>query len=822
MSKESLSAAATALVALVCVVASSLTATVAYADPPAGSSLGEIVITAQRREESSQKTSLALQVVTAKELANAGIVQVRDLGSVVPGLEVGQGGAATQIYIRGVGDFGSTPITNPAVAFNLDGVYVARTQAVEGNMFDVARIEVLKGPQGTLYGRNASGGAINVITNEPSLDAFGGFAELEAGNYDEVMFNGAVNLPVSSQLAFRASMQDVSRRGYLTQDGDDDHHQSGRLQALWKSEVVSALLVGEYTHVGGSGAGYTPLPGAASNSASPWTSISDPIVAPYYYSAAAAQGLCAPGGFFPGVTNPGKCPPLAPYPTPPFPPGTSGPYTSLVTFPTGQSHTDNKFWSVHADIDADLGFATLSLLPAYQSANLNYDTFPGGLHYTERPDESKATSVEARLANSGERLKWVGGLYYYHQTQDSAEMVTGGLIQNIAPATEQATRSQAIFGEVTFSVTDTTRLIAGARYTDDKKTIDGSVTAIPPSVNFIPPSPANRCFVGLPAPCLLETYTGDKTFTKFTWKLGIEQDLTPQNLVFATVSTGFKAGGFDQSAGFTPGSHEALSFDPESLTAFELGSRNRFLDNRLQINAEAFYWKYKDHQEPRLTEDGLGVFSFDYENAGNATLYGLDLDAVAKPTADDTVRGTVEYLHSKYDTFSYDVPLNTAGAPFARGAGNGFTSFNPLSPLAATTGCAVANITTGALAGGQHVDCSGFSLTHAPMWSGSFGYEHRFALPGSYSIAAAVDAQFASKRYLAIDFVPNELAPSYVAENAYLTLSAPSEKWSLELFCRNLSNRAIYTGAYQGVVASFVAANIGAPRTYGARLRVDF
>jgi iron complex outermembrane receptor protein len=108
------------------------------------------------------------------------------------------------------------------------------------------------------------------------------------------------------------------------------------------------------------------------------------------------------------------------------------------------------------------------------------------------------------------------------------------------------------------------------------------------------------------------------------------------------------------------------------------------------------------------------------------------------------------------------------------------------------------------------------------MWSGSFGYEHRFALPGSYSIAAAVDAQFASKRYLAIDFVPNELAPSYVAENAYLTLSAPSEKWSLELFCRNLSNRAIYTGAYQGVVASFVAANIGAPRTYGARLRVDF
>ena len=117
------------------------------AAPASDSSLTEIVVTAERREENLQKTPLALQVVSAQELADAGVVQVRDLVSVVPGLIIGQGGAATQIYIRGVGDFGSTPITNPAVAFNLDGVYVARTQAVEGNMFDVSRVEVLKGPR---------------------------------------------------------------------------------------------------------------------------------------------------------------------------------------------------------------------------------------------------------------------------------------------------------------------------------------------------------------------------------------------------------------------------------------------------------------------------------------------------------------------------------------------------------------------------------------------------------------------------------------------------------------------------------------------------
>jgi len=787
------------------------------------STLTEIVVTAQRREESLQKTSLALQVVSAAELADAGVIQVRDLGAVVPGLIISQGGAATQIYIRGVGDFGSTPITNPAVAFNLDGVYVARTQAVEGSLFDIARVEVLKGPQGTLYGRNASGGAINVITNAPSLSTFGGYGEVEAGNYGEVMVDGALNLPLSSQFALRASIQDVSRQGYLSEGGDDDHHQSGRLQALWKTDALSVLAGVDYTHVGGDGPGYVALTPAARNNASPWTQASDPIVEPYFFAAAAAQGACLPGGFFPTVVNPGKCPALAPYPTPPFPPGTLGPYTSVFSFPGAGTHADNTFWKVHADISADLGFATLTLLPAYQSAAMAYNASPAGLEYTDSPDDSKAESLEARLSNSSGPASWVGGLYYFHQTQDSSEIIDGGLVQNNNAVTNQSTRSEAAFGELTFSVTDDTRLIAGARYTSDRRTIDGSVSALPPSVSFLPSSPAGiACFGGLPNPCLLENYAGDKTFSKFTWKVGIEQDLTPQNLLYATVSTGFKAGGFDQSAGFTPGTHAALSYDPENLTAFELGSRNRFLDNRLQFNAEAFYWKYKDHQEPRLTEDGLGVLSFDYQNAGDATLYGLDLDLVAKASDADTVRATVEYLHSVYDTFAYDVPANTTGAPFARGAGNGFTSLDPTSPNAISTTCAVTTITSGALAGGEHVNCAGNPLTHAPRWSGSAGYEHRFGLPDDFGLTAAVNAQFASSRYLATDFLPSELAPSYISEDAFLTLAPRSNSWSLQAFCRNLSNRAIYTGAYEGPLAGYIAANIAPPRTYGARFRVNF
>ena len=178
--------------------------------PGAVAVIEEIVVTAQRREENLQKTSVPVDVLSGDELRNANVLRVTDLSAAVPGLQVGQGAGPTQIYIRGVGDFGSTPINNPAVAANIDGVYVARSQALEGNFFDVARVEVLKGPQGTLYGRNASGGAINIITNRPSFDAVSGYGDVEVGNYSMREFQGALNLPVSHRS--RRSPSGPSRR----------------------------------------------------------------------------------------------------------------------------------------------------------------------------------------------------------------------------------------------------------------------------------------------------------------------------------------------------------------------------------------------------------------------------------------------------------------------------------------------------------------------------------------------------------------------------------------------------------------------------------
>jgi iron complex outermembrane receptor protein len=195
---------------------------------------------------------------------------------------------------------------------------------------------------------------------------------------------------------------------------------------------------------------------------------------------------------------------------------------------------------------------------------------------------------------------------------------------------------------------------------------------------------------------------------------------------------------------------------------------------------------------------------------------------VAKVTRDDTVHGAVEWLHSVYDSFGYDEPVNPLGAPFQRGAGNGFPSFNPFSPQAASTACAVTPLASGPNAGGEHINCSGFPLSHAPRWSGSLGYEHKFMFDGGNSLTAAVDANFATTRYLAVDFLPSENAPSYVVENVYLTYAAPANRWSVQLFVRNLSDAVVYTGGYEGVLSGFVVGTIGAPRTFGGRATVHF
>jgi iron complex outermembrane recepter protein len=424
--------------------------------------LAEVVVTAQRREESLQKTSLALQVVSGEEMKNAGITDVGSLETLVPGLQIGMAGATPQVYIRGVGDFGATPITNPAVALNADGVYIAKVLASGGSMFDLERVEVLKGPQGTLYGRNASGGAINFISKKPVLDSLGGYADVEGGNYGLVTGEAAINLPITSEFALRVAGQATSRRGYMSLGESDDHHRGARILGLWRNDALSLLVGIDYAHLGGEGGGYALINPGIAGVSDRWTANNDPRFTSVYYQAAAIQGLCIPAPLFPTVNNPGACPAVAPYPSPPFPAGLSGPYTSLVTAQTQRPWQDDNLWRYHAELVAELGGGTqLTVLPAFQSATLHNLVVTGQLAYQPNED-SHASSLEVRLSNNSPRLKWVGGLYYFDQKDDSNEFVTSGLVQNNAPITTQKTHAGAV--EPATRATSATSMVRSRRY----------------------------------------------------------------------------------------------------------------------------------------------------------------------------------------------------------------------------------------------------------------------------------------------------------------------------------------------------------------------
>lgn len=733
--------------------------------------IGDIVVTASRRAENVQRSALSIQAISADDLIRANISKPEDLTAIAPGVQIGTAGPLAQVYIRGVGNYSTQVFAEGAVAFNLDGVYISRPWATRGMFFDLERVEVLKGPQGTLYGRNASGGAINVITAKPKLGEVSGFIEGQVGNYDLLEGNGAINLPLGDTAAVRASGHLSRRDGYLSDGTDDDRTQAARLQVLWEpSSDVSLLVSGHYTHVGGRNIGpvLTPqLPG------DPWRAASDPAVTAIFK---AEPGL--------------------------------GP---LLTYPKDDGYIDMDVYAITSELNWDLGFAKLTLLPAYREAKLR------DLHYLPgfsvgNFEHNKQTSVEMRLGNDGDKLKWVLGAYYFNEQTNNLDgdpvllVLQGFNTQNHARL-DLNTRSYAVFGQATYSLTDQFRVTGGLRYTYERKRNDqllinyGLPNQAPPPLcrtgTFDPTTPYVPQFCRLDVPILAK-----QTYNSVTWKAGVEYDVGPDSMAYANVSTGFKSGGFYSAP-------PPNTYGPEKLTAFDVGIKNRFLDNRLQVNVELFYWKYKDHQESYTGPTTIpNFFTFLTVNAGKAKSYGADLDVLFKATPDDELSLKVQYNKSKYDVFKFPYLSSVFGSP--------------------VTGCDVGPLQDGA----QIVDCSGKSLVRAPLWNGTVGYAHTFDLGDKGRVTASFDTQFASGSYLSIDFLRAGYQKAYAIGNFDLTYTTSNGRVTVSAFVRNIWNEAVLNQAFKSPFISrnnpladpdgLILATIRPPRTFGGRVRVNF
>jgi len=454
----------------------------------------EILITAQRREESLQRAAIAVTALDGDAITQAGVTQATELTRLVPSLQVAPASSLSQFYLRGVGTFAANAFAEQGVAFNLDGVYLSRPAAPSGLFYDLARIEVLKGPQGTLYGRNATGGAVNVITNRPELGELGGFLTAEYGNFDTIRASGAVNFPLGAQVALRVAGQHAEHDGYFNDGYDDEDTSAGRAQLYFDSgSGLDATLIVDFAHVGGQGSGGTIIP-LLFDEGDERLGPSDPRVIAEY------------------LTRP---------PTPPVP--------QIIARDDG--YQDNDFFGVMAEINADLGFAELTLIPAYRRTDLDFRGYASSflIDVTELSDQM---SFEARLAGDTGRLNWVLGTYYFAEDVDADQFFdqasNGTLIQS-----NLETESLAVFGQATYSVTDAFRVTGGIRYTSDNKQ-QNSYAETRPFVGFVPPGPPNFIPIILTIPT---TATTDVDFNEVTWKAGVEYDVGPRSLLYAAVAT---------------------------------------------------------------------------------------------------------------------------------------------------------------------------------------------------------------------------------------------------------------------------------------------
>jgi iron complex outermembrane recepter protein len=718
--------------------------------------LEEITITAQRRSENLQKSNLSIQVLGASELQRAGANSVNDLNALVPGIQISQVGAVAQISVRGISDNSTNALGNPSVSFNVDGVYVGRASSITNNFYDIDRIEVLKGPQGTLYGRNASGGAINLITKSPSIGDDSGFFELEGGNYRNIRASGAFTKSLGGQFAIRAAFQTVDRNGYLSDGSSDLKQQAGRIRALWKpSDDVSLMLNFDLAHQGGVGAGQvlrgsgfdgvTFAPFLVTN-ADPWQGLNDPASAALLFKG-------SPAAFRPGLQY------------------------------TGQRRQDNSYYDISAQLDWNFGPVTLTVIPAYRNAKEDYQVW-NGFSFAQQ-NKSDQTSLEARLGHNTESLKWVFGGYYYDENNDvTAPFNANDFVFNSLSLYKPTTKSYAAFGEASVSILPSLRIIGGIRYTDDKKNITGGTY--------------NQSVFGPPG-TLSEPITGAAEFKKTTWKAGVEYDVASQSMLYATASTGFKSGGFNTEVDL-PAQGLRNRYEPEELTSYVVGLRNRFLDNKLQVNLEAFYYDYKNKQESAISFTNGANVGFISTNAGKARIQGASVDAIFKPTGVDTIHISTEYNDNKYNKFVYYVPV---------------AFFNPFA-----TGC---QTPASDKPGFAKVDCSGKPLVKAPEWVGSYGYEHQFDLSNGASLRAAIDGQYSSRSWVGTDYILGEEAPGYALFNASLGYAPASTVWSLTAYVKNIGDVATYKNSNVEIVQGpLVTTAIGDPRTYGARLRFNF
>jgi iron complex outermembrane receptor protein len=731
-----------------------------------GDALETIIVTALRRSEDVQHAAVSVNVLTPDLLAKASVYSVANLTAIVPALQSSNQGGESQMYIRGVGSLSSGGFTSGAVAFNYNGEYIAATNGFNGLFFDVERIEVLKGPQGTLYGRNATGGAVNLITRGAELGTDGGYFGAQYGNYNEILTNGAINTALGDKTAVRFAFQTENHDGYMSDGTDDAKNLSVRLSLNSQlNSDLSVKLVTDYTKLGGRNTGAAILPLGTTPIRG---GLSSPEAISYYNNAAANSFI------FPGA---------------------------VVPIPENLSRVDTPIAGVLADIEWRTAFGTLSVVPAYRKLNDSTIYSDPGFFAVIRTHQDQA-SIEARWASDDKTpFRYLVGAYYFHQHNHLDYDFDGAFLGVFVQKGTLSTSSPAAFSQLTYAITDAFRLTGGVRYTEERKTIDATDGVAAPVVFTSGPG-LNPLVIGPPVPSIVTNAA--RSFTSTTWKAGVEWDVSAESLLYANVSTGFKAGGFFFSQANN-------SFEPERVTSYTLGSKNRFFSDRLQLNVEAFLLKYRDQQFTHLAfVTGLTgpVLGAPTENVGRSTIKGIETELQWLPTSTSLLSADVQYINSKYDQFGYQAPDISGLLHQAPGA------IPPASGCPAT------------LVGGSYqVNCSGYQLIQTPTWTVGATARQTLNLSGGGNLVAEVRLRYESSRWASDTFLPVSRVGGNGTTSASMTYNPASRHWNLGAYVENITNKEVPGSIYAHdtyPIFPLNTATLRPPRTFGVRGRYEF
>lgn len=723
---------------------------------PAG--LEEIVVTAQRREESAQRAAISIDTISAAELERTGITRVDDLTLLTPALRAESvGGPYLAFTVRGISTLALNSFADGAVLLSVDGVPLAHPVAANGLFYDLERVEILKGPQGTLYGRNATGGAVNIISKRPDFKS-GGSASIEYGSYDRKVANVAANAPLGQNAAARVAFQRVDRDGYFSDGTGDEDSIAARLS--FRFEPVSGLrflMVGDLSKDEGLGVGSSLL-----------TTRVNPPLGP------TADKATATFGPYVGLEDPRNASQFVLSNAPPR---------------NFQPFQNNRYKGVMLQAEVDTGIGTATLVGAYRKADLLYLTTTATF-YAGEDTASRQYSIEARLASSDDQpLRYVVGGYYLDDALDGQTLFeVNATVSNQVIGT--TTVSRAAFGQLNYALADNLRLVGGLRYTNERKRTNSTRYRIAP-FNFAttPLYP----FPALNAGISNLVMDRNRKFSATTWKAGVEWDAAPDSLIYTNVSTGFKAGGFY----FGP--PDKSSYEPEHVTAYILGSKNRFFDQKLQVNGELFYLNYRDQQISYLGYTSAGT-GFITENIGKASIYGAEMDLQWQMARSTRLGLNLQWQQGEYNRFSY----LSAG------------------PVADTQSCPFTATSTG-----FQLDCSGRRPLQLPQWTVGGSLQHHFELGSGATIVLDVNSRYETSRETALNYLPETRVGSYTRTDASLTFNAPGEHWFMMAFVKNIEDNAVIARVQPGRTYSvsnggLLSATYQAPRTCGIRAGLRF